>query len=329
MRRRDFITGLASAAAWPLAAAAQQANLTARVGVLHPGVEGEAQATARNAAFRQALDQLGWTEGRNLRIDYRWEASNLERARSRAAELVKLEPSVLVGTNSLTTDALRRETSSIPIVFVNVSDPAGSGLVNSMARPGANLTGFANYEFTIGGKWLGTLKDAVPDLKRVLVIFAPDNAGAVGLLRAIEAAASTFGVEKVVPATPSVAPDFERAFGEFAREPNGGLMVLPGFVGLDNRDLIVGLAARHRLPAIYADRSFLAGGGMMTYDTDVSDLFRRGSDYVVRILKGEKPADLPVQLPTKFDLKINLKVARSLGLMIPLPLLASADEVIE
>jgi putative ABC transport system substrate-binding protein len=330
LKRREFITLLGAAAAgWPLASGAQQANRTSRIGMLLPGADGEVQAQARNAVFRQALVQLGWTAGRNVQIDYGWEASNMERARRLAAELIRLEPSILLGANSLCADALRRETRSIPIVFVNATDPVSSGLVDSMARPGANVTGFANYEFSIGGKWLGTLKEAAAGVKRVLVIFAPDNVGAAGLLRAIEAAAPTFGIEAVVPAPVRAAPDIERVFQPFARATDGGLMVLPGFVGLDNRDLIVGLASRHRLPAIYAERAFIAAGGMMTYDTDVSDLFRRAAAYVDRILKGEKPSDLPVQLPTKFDLMINLKVARSLGLTIPLPLLLSADEVIE
>jgi putative ABC transport system substrate-binding protein len=329
MRRREFIALIGGAAAWPLAAGAQQANRTSRIGMLLPGTDGEVQAQARNAAFRQALDQLGWTAGRNVQIDYGWEASNMERARRLAAELIRLKPSILLGANSLCADALRRETRSIPIVAVNVTDPVSSGLVDSMARPGANVTGFANYEFSIGGKWLGMLKEAAAGVKRVLVIFAPGNVGSAGLLRAIEAAAPTFGVEAVVPAPVRAAPDIERVFEPFAREPDGGLMVMPGFVGLDNRDLIVGLASRHRLPAIYTERTFIAAGGMMSYDTDVSDLFRRAAAYVDRILKGEKPGDLPVQLPTKFDLTINLKVARSLGLTVPPTLLTIAGEVIE
>jgi putative tryptophan/tyrosine transport system substrate-binding protein len=330
MRRREFIAGLGAAAAWPLSARAQQqpSDRVRHVGILLPNSEGEPQAQTRNAAFREALNKLGWADGRNLRIDYRWGATSLERARTYAAELVNLAPNVILGANSLCAEALRRKTRTIPIVFVNVSDPLSSGLVDSMARPSANVTGFANYEFSIGGKWLEMLIGTAPSIKRVLVILSPENVGGAGLQQAINAAAPAFDVQPVA-ALARGAEEVERAIEEFAKESNGGLMVLPGFLGLDNRDLIIRLAGQYRLPTIYAERSFIASGGLMSYNTDITDLFRRAASYVDRILRGAKPAELPVQLPTKFELVINLKTAKAFGLTVPQSILLRADEVIE
>jgi putative ABC transport system substrate-binding protein len=263
MKRREFIAGF-GAVALPLRAAAQQpSNAVARVGILLANSEGELEVQTRNAAFREALNKLGWADGRTLRIDYRWGATSLESARTYAAQLVNLAPNVMLGTNSLCAEALRRETRTIPIVFVNVSDPLSSGLVDSMARPGTNVTGFALYEFSIGGKWLQMLVGAAPSIKRVLVILSPENAGAAGLQQAINAAAPAFGVQPVTALVRGAA-EVERAFEAFAQEPNGGLIVLPGFLSLDNRDLIIGLAKQYRLPAIYAERSFVARGGLMS-----------------------------------------------------------------
>jgi putative ABC transport system substrate-binding protein len=327
MRRREFITLLGGAAAtWPLAAHAQQPGRMARVGYLVSNSEGD--AGARNAAFREALEKLGWTDGRNIRIDYRWGVTSPERVRATAAELVGLAPNVILAQGSPISEALRRETRTIPIVFVSVTDPLGSGLVDSMAHPGGNLTGFVNYEFAIGGKWLQLLKEVAPGIKRVLVIVAPGgNIGSQGLLRTVEAAAPVLGVQLVVTSAAD-APGIVRAIKAFADEPNGGLLVLPG-AAVGRGNTIIGLAAQHRLPAMYTLRSLITSGGLMSYDTDHVDLFRRAASYVDRILRGEKPLDLPVQNPTKFELMINLKTARALGLTVPRTLLASTDEVIE
>jgi putative ABC transport system substrate-binding protein len=329
MRRREFVTLLGSAAvAWPLGAHAQEPGRLPRVGYLATNSEGDAEAQAAHAAFREALEKLGWADGHNIRIDYHWGASTPERQQAAAAELVGLAPNVILAQASSNSEALRRETRTIPIVFVNVSDPLSSGLVDSMAHPGGNLTGFANFEFSMGGKWLEILKEVAPGINRVLVILTPGNIGNEGLLRAVEAAAPTLGVQPVAAAIPG-APEIERVISVFVQEPNGGLLVLPGSAGNANRDLIVGLAARHRVPAMYTSRRFIVSGGLMSYDTDVVDLYRRAASYVDRILRGQKPGDLPVQVPTKYELVINLKAAKALGLTVPLPLLARADEVIE
>jgi putative tryptophan/tyrosine transport system substrate-binding protein len=307
-------------------ARAQQATMK-RVGYLVPSSEGDAEAQARHAAFRDGLEKLGWVDGRNIRIEYRWGAIGPERTQAAAAELVKLAPNVILANGSDLSEALARETRTIPIVFVGASDPLTSGLVDSMAHPGGNLTGFTNFEFPMGGKWLDTLKAVAPDIKRVLVLLKLANTGNQGFLRAIEVAAPALSV-RLVTADASGAPEIKNAIDAFAQEPNSGLLVLPG-AGLEHRDLIVGLAALHRLPAMYSLRPFIASGGLMSYDTDIADLFRRAATYVDRILKGEKPADLPVQVPTKYELVINNKVAKSLGLTVPPSLLARSDEVIE
>jgi len=285
-------------------------------------------AQARRQAFREAFEKLGWTDGRNVRIEDHWGSIPAERTRAVAAELARSAPAVIVASGSAMAEALKRESRTVPVVFVGATDPAESGLVASMAHPGGNLTGFTNYVFSVGGKWLGLLKQAAPALTRVLVISGPGNIGQQGLLRATEAAAPAIGVA-VVSAVAGGPAELERAIEAFAGKPDGGLIGLPGNPSIDSSDLIVALAARHRLPAMYAHRFSVPAGGLMSYDTDITDLYRRAAGYADRILKGEKAGDLPVQLPIKFDLVINLKTAKALGLAIPLPLLAIADELIE
>jgi putative ABC transport system substrate-binding protein len=323
--RREFITLLGgAAAAWPLAARAQQAGRLPRV-VFWKVSSGETLANI--AAFRTAFEKLGWADGRNVSIDYR-DPIPAERQREVAAEVIRSAPAVVLTNGTPLSSAFRLATTSIPIVFVNASDPVGSGLVDSMMRPGGNLTGFANYLFSFGGKWLEVLKEAVPATRRVLVLLAPGNRAQQGFLREIETAGRTLGI-KDVPAAARDAAEIERAVETFAREPNGALLALPGNPGVSNSERIIDLAAQHRLPALYTHRFFVDRGGLMTYDTDSSDLYRRAAFYVDRILKGVEPGQLPIQLPTKYDLVVNLKVAKTLDLTIPLPLLASADEVIE
>ena len=331
MKRREFITLLGGAAAWPLAVRAQQpASGVPRVGYWVTSSETSLEGQLRFAAFRKALAQLGWVDGRNIRIDYRLPSAD---DRAIAAELVSLAPNVIVVQANQ--KALLQETRTIPIVLAAAGDPLRDGLVDSWAHPGGNVTGFTAYDFPMGGKWLEMLKEAAPGIKRVLVVLALDSSGQVGVFRAIEAAALVFGVQIVTadygPSTGSTAAAdiIERAINTFAQEPNGGLLVLFGGGALANRDLIIGLAARHRLPAMYANRLFTAGGGLMSYDTDFVNIFERAASYVDRILRGEKPGDLPVQSPTRFELVINLKTAKALGLTIPLPLLGLAQEVIE
>ena len=327
MRRRDFISLCGAAAvAWPQATRAQQP--IPRIGVLAPLVDGDAEFKARDAAFRETLAKLGWTVGRNVELDYRFAASTIDSARLGAAEMVRSAPNVILAQNSLNAQALLRETRTIPIVFVNATDPTGSGLVSSLAHPGANATGFANYEFAIGGKWLDILKEISPATRRVLFLQAPGNVGNEGLLRSVQAAAPSLGVS-VSAGGAFEASELERAIDTFAREPDGGLIVPPGAAYLERRELIVALTTRHRLPAIYHHPLFVAAGGLMSYGIDNIELYRKAASYVARILRGEKPGDLPVQIPTKFDFVINLKTARSLGLTIPLPLIGRADEVIE
>jgi putative ABC transport system substrate-binding protein len=328
VKRRDFITLLAgAAAAWPLAVRAQQSEGLRRIGVLM-GAASDSEGQARARILEQGLDRLGWMTGQNLRIDYRWGArDNPPQARIYAAELIALGPNVIVTQGSQNSEAVLKETRNIPIIFVEASDPMSSGLVPSMAHPGGNVTGFTNFEFSIGSKWLEILKEVASDIKRVLVLQGLDI-GNQGFLRSIQAAASSLGIVPVAAPVRDAA-DIERVITAFVQEPQGGLIVLPGSSRLDNRDLIVALATRHRLAAMYSTRPFIASGGLMSYDTDIADLWRQAVSYVDRVLRGEKPGDLPVQVPTKYELVINLKVARALGLTVPLPLLARADEVIE
>jgi ABC-type uncharacterized transport system substrate-binding protein len=329
MRRREFITMLGGAAAtWPLAARAQQSVRMRRVGVLMGFPEGDPQAQANVAALRQGLRDLGWIEGRNVLIDDRWAGGDPDKARTFAKELIGLKPDVIVPSTNQVTRIVQQETRTIPIVFAFVGDPVGSGFVASLARPGKNLTGFANFENSIGGKWLELFKEVVPQAGRVGFVFSPDAAPNVGFFHAAEAAAPALMI-KLLGLSVRDAADIEDDITAFAAEPNGGLVVAPHAVTLGNRKLIIDLAARHRLPAVYSDRYFADSGGLLSFGNNSAALFGRASSYVDLILRGAKPADLPVQLPTKFELVVNLKTAKALGLAISPTLLNRADEVIE
>jgi putative ABC transport system substrate-binding protein len=330
MRRRKFIAGLAGAAAFPLAAFAQQSAGTRRIGVLTALAATDPAAKRQVAAFVHQLEELGWAEGRNLQIDYRWAAGDQERMQVFAKELVELQPHAILTRSTPVTAALLRQTRTIPIVFTVVSDPVGERFVESLAHPGGNVTGFTNVEFSLTGKWLELLKEIAPGIKRVAFIFDPKLAPGGGsyYTRLIEASTATSAV------VPTVAPvhdavEIERAIGEFVREQNDGLVVLPDATTLGHRELIVALAARHRVPAIYAFRDIVVDGGLISYGIDVVEQYRQAAGYVDRILKGAKPAELPVQLPAKFEMTINLKTAKTLGLDVPLLLQQRADEVIE
>jgi putative ABC transport system substrate-binding protein len=334
VKRREFITLLGGAvAAWPLAARAQQSKRMVRIGVLIGFDESDPEGQARLTALQQGLQALGWIDDRNLRIDYRRYVGDPDRIRAAAAELVGLAPDVILAYAPPAVAALQRETRSIPIVFVQVSNPVGAGFVASMARPAGNITGFTSFEWTVGGKWLQTLKEIAPHVTRSAVIFNPDNPAAGGFLGAIEAAVPSLGIQVTpVAVRASVDPEravLERAVDAFGREPNGGMIVLPDFVIITLRQPIVALAARNRLPTVYPFRYFATAGGLISYGVDQIEQSRQAASYVDRILKGEKPADLPVQAPTKFETVINLKTAMALGLEIPPMLLARADEVIE
>ena len=326
--RRKFLATLGGAAAWPRAARAQQGERVRRVGVLMNLTADDPESSARVTAFAQGLQELGWIDGRNVRIDYRWGGANVERTRRYAAELVALAPDVILAVGSPAVAALQQATRTLPIVFVNVADPVGVGYVDSLAQPGGNATGFIAFEYVISAKWLELLKEIAPQLKRVAVLREPDIASGIGQLAVIQAAAPSFGVE-VRPIGVRDADEIERAVTAFARSSNGGLIVTASTLTAVHRKLIIALATRHRLPAVYSARFFIAGGGLISYGPDRVDQNRRAAGYIDRILKGEKPADLPVQAPTKYELVINLKTAKALGLQIPDKLLALADEVIE
>ena len=329
MKRRNFITLLGGAAAWPLAAHAQQAGeRMRRIGVLTTLAADDEEAMARLAAFLQALQQLGWTSNRNVHIDYRWGAGEPERIRRHAAELAALAPEVILANGTAGVGPLLQATRTVPIVFVQVSDPVGAGYIASLARPGGNATGFTLFEYGTSGKWLELLKQIAPSVTRAVVLRDPTQPTGIAQLAAMHSVAPSLGVE-VSPVGLRDPDEIERGVAAFARGANGGLIVTAGALSLVHRDLIIALAARHRLPAVYPYRIFVASGGLMSYGTDSTDSYRRAAGYVDRILKGEKAADLPVQQPTKFDLVINLKAAKALDLDVPATLLARADEVIE
>ena len=328
MRRREFIAVLGSAAALPIAARAQQPEPIKRVGVLMSTAEDDAESKARIAAFLRRLRQLGWTEDRNVRIDIRWPAGDADRIRRYAAELVALAPDAILATGSATLGPLLQATRNVPVVFVIVPDPVGAGFVESLARPGGNATGFLMFEYGITAKWVELLKQIASGVSRVAVIRDPAISAGIGQFGAIQAVAPSLGVE-VSPVNVRDADEIERSVTAFAANPNGGLIVTASALAVVHRDLIVTLAAKHRLPAVYFDRFFVVAGGLASYGPDFVDQYQRAAGYVDRILKGEKPADLPVQAPTKYELVINLKTAKALGLNVPQSLLATADEVIE
>ena len=326
MRRREFITLVGGAAAWPITTYAQQRDGQRRIGVLMTVEDSKGQA--RMAAFQQGLQQLGWNEGRNIRIDARWSGGDDAKMRKAAAELVALAPEVILATGSAAMGPLMQISGAVPIVFVIVVDPVGSGYVNNLARPGGNATGFSNFEFSFGGKWLDLLKQIAPGTTRVAVLRDPVISGGLGQYGAVQAAASSFGVD-VSAINMRDASEIERAIVAFATSSNGGLIVTGSPLAFVHRGLIIALAARHKLPSIFLERSFVAEGALISYGPDLVDQYRRAASYIDRILKGEKPADLPVQAPTKYELAINLRTAKALGLTVPSQLLSRADEVIE
>jgi putative ABC transport system substrate-binding protein len=332
MRRREFLGVLGSAAAaWPVVARAQQAGPVRRIGILIGGTKGDSQTEAGLAAFTAALKELGWTDGQNVRIEIRWAAGNVERMKELAKELVSLQPDLLVGHTTQPVAALQRETKTIPIVFLIVSDPVGSGFVTSLPSPGGNITGFINIESSLGGKWIEVLKEVVPGVTRAALMFNPDTAPYFRYyLQPFEVAARLRGVEPIA-APVRTAADIERVIASLTERPDAGLAVMPD-VALstqNNRDLIISLAARHRLLTIYPYRYWVGDGGLVSYGIDQIDLYRRVPAYIDRILKGAKPAELPVQLPTRFELAVNLRTAKAFGLTIPESFLLRADEVIE
>jgi len=329
MNRRHLIALLGGAAvARPLVTRAQQPDRMRRIGVLMAQAADDPEYQNRVAAFLQGLEQLGWADGRNVRIDYRWGVGDAGRTRRYAAELVALAPDVILASGTSTVAPLQQATRTVPIVFANVVDPVGAGFVASLARPGGNATGFTLFEYSTSGKWPELLKEIAPRVTRAAVIRDPTQGSGTSQFAVIQAVAPSFGVE-VRPVDARDAGEIERGITAFARGSNGGLIVLGSGLAIFHRQLIITLAARHRLPAVYAFRYFVTGGGLISYGPDSIDPWRRAAGYVDRILKGEKPADLPVQAPTKYELVINLKTAKALGLTVPDTLLARADEVIE
>jgi putative tryptophan/tyrosine transport system substrate-binding protein len=329
IRRREFIAGLGSTAAWPLAARAQQGDRVRRIGVLMPIDENDPEMKLRYSAFTQALADLGWTEGRNVRMDLRWDGGDTNRMRAFAQELVGLQPDIIVtnGTGTRTV-ALQRETQTIPIVVVNASDPVASGIVARLDRPGGNVTGFANLEATLGGKWLELLSQIAPGLKRAAIMFDPNTAPASTYMPSFEAAARSLKVEPITAPVHSDA-EIETTIIALGREPGGGVVVMPGSFIITHRAPIISAATRNKIPAVYPFSYYARDGGLLSYGPDVVDLYRRAAGYVDRILRGAKPGDLPVQFPTKYEMVVNLKTAKALGLAVPQSILLRADEVIE
>ena len=331
MNRRDVVSLIGStvaASAWPLATRAQEGERMRRVGVLMSGGEADSEQLARVAAFREAFEKLGWAEGRNVRIDLRFAATDPERVRSYAAALLSQAPDVILANSTPVLEELLKQSRSVPIVFNGVSDPVSAGFVPSLARPGGNITGFSAFEYSIGGKWLEILKEAAPATKRVAVLLFRDDPSWSRYLAPIEALAPSFGVQ-LTNVFLGDAAEPERTLEAFAREPDGGLIVTNNPKAMAQRELIGTVAARLRLPAVYPARAYVSSGGLMSYGIDPVDPFRRAAAYVDRILRGEKPADMPVQQPDKYEFVVNLKAARALGLTLPLPLIGRTDEVIE
>jgi putative ABC transport system substrate-binding protein len=327
MRRRGFIAVLAAAAAWPSSAHLQPLDRARRIGVLTPFAADDPEGQTRLAAFQQRLKELGWIDGRNLLVDYRWAGSGAEGLRRAAAELVALGPDVILATGGTSVGPLLQTTRSVPVVFANVPDPVGSGFVEGLARPGGNATGFMQLEYGLSGKWLQLLKEVAPGVIRAAVVRDAAIPFGIGQFAVIQSVAPTLGIE-VSPI--SVRDDeIERAVAAFARAPNGGLIVASSGSATVHRDLIVALAARYKLPAIYPGRFFVSAGGLISYGPNLTDQYRGAAEYVDRIFKGEKPADMPVQAPTKYELVINIKAAQAIGLTVPPTILARADEVIE
>jgi putative ABC transport system substrate-binding protein len=328
MKRRTFIALLGGAAAWPLSVRAQQGDSVRRIGLLITNAATDPEAQARVSAFREALAQLGWAEGRNLRIETRWAAGGPAHTRESAAELIALAPEVILTSGASGAGPLLQATRSIPVVFVIVPDPVGAGFVDSLARPGSNATGFLMFEYGLSGKWLELLKSIAPGVKRVGVLRDPAITAGIGQWSAIQTAAPSIGVD-VMPLNLRDAAEIERSIAELARVPNGGLIVTGSALSFTHRKQIAALAAQHRLPAVYWDRAPVLSGGLASYGAELRDQYRRAAGYVDRVLRGEKPAELPVQAPVKYELVVNLKAAKGLGLEIPSSVLARADEVIE
>ena len=330
MQRREFIATLGSAAAWPLAVRAQQSERMRRIGLLLAGGldADDLDMQARIGAFEDGLKQLGWINGQNVRIDVRAGAGDVDRIRGYVDELVALAPDVILTTGAAGVAPLLKATRTVPIVFTNVVDPVGAGFVDNLARPGGNATGFVNFEYGLSAKWVELLKEIAPRVTRVAVIRDPNISAGTGQFGAIQGAASSLGLE-LIAVNPREASEIERAIAAFARTSNGGLITTGSALATIHRDLIIGLAAKHKLPAVYYRRVFPASGGLISYGPDIIDPSRRAAGYVDRILKGEKPADLPVQAPSKYELVINLRTAKAIGLTVPPSLLARADEVIE
>jgi putative ABC transport system substrate-binding protein len=327
IRRREFIAGL-GAAAWPLAARAQQGDRVRRIGVLMSGDETDPVRKTYVSAFTQALAGLGWTDGRNLRMDLRWGGDDTNRISALAQELVGLRPEIILASSAAVTVALQRVTRTIPIVFAGVGDPVAGGIVARLNQPGGNITGFSNFEATLGGKWLELLSEIAPGLKRAAIMFNPDTAPVSSFMRSLETAARSL---RIVPIIAPVHGDveIEAAIVAFGREPGGGLVIMPDFFMLAHRASIISAAARNNVPAVYSLSAFARDGGLLSYGVSQVDIFRGAASYVDRILRGAKPAELPVQLPTKFEMAVNLKTAKALGLTVPVTLRAIADEVIE
>jgi len=328
VKRREFILLVSGAASWPLTARAQQAERMRRIGMMLPATADNAEYQARVGAFQHALAPLGWIVGRNARIDIRWATTNVADIRKHTAELVALAPDVIVAHGAATVGPLLQATRVVPVVFANVADPVGAGLVDSLARPGGNITGFMNFEYSIGGKWLELLKQIAPTVTPVAVLRDPTTPTGIGQFGVIQSMAPSLRVE-VNPVNLSDANEIERTVATFASAPNGGLIATSVASVSRHRELIVALAARYKLPAVYFESPFVTAGGLVSYGPDRIDQYRQAAVYVDRILKGEKPADLPVQAPTKYQLAINLKTAKALRLTVPATLLARADEVIE